>query len=62
MASCAARRAASTPRKAGARPKYARREPEKTALHQLVSEHLEPFLRYTRDNYKRPLPSTFSLG
>jgi len=37
-------------------PLYRRREPEKTALHEIVSENLEPFMQYTRENYKNPLP------
>jgi hypothetical protein len=37
-------------------PLYRRREPEKTALHEIVRENLEPFLQYTRENYKNPLP------
>ena len=40
----------------GARATYARREPDKTVLHQVVSAHLEAFLRWTRDNYNKPLP------
>ena len=40
----------------GARATYARREPEKTVLHQGVRAHLEAFLRWTRDNYNKPLP------
>jgi hypothetical protein len=35
---------------------YRRREPETTALYKIVSENLEPFLRFTRDNYSKPLP------
>ena len=40
----------------GSRATYARREPEKTVLHQGVRAHLEAFLRWTRDNYNKPLP------
>ncbi len=61
MASCAARSAPSAPGKAGARATYARREPEKTVLHQVVSAHLESFLRFARDNYRRPLPRYVEL-
>jgi hypothetical protein len=32
------------------------REPDTTVLYQIVRANLEPFLRYTRDNYRRPLP------
>ena len=39
-----------------ARAKYTRREPEQTLLYQLVNEHLESFLEYTREHYRRPLP------
>ena len=35
---------------------YKRREPQASVLHQLVREHLEPFLAYTREHYKKPLP------
>jgi len=35
---------------------YRRHEPESTILYALVGEHLEPFLRYTREHYARPLP------
>ena len=37
-------------------PPYKRRKPEKTALHEIVRENLEPFLQHTRENYKSPLP------
>ncbi len=62
MASCAARFPASSPNSAGARPRYARREPDKTVLCHLVSAHLESFLRSTRDNDKRPLPRYVELA
>ena len=61
MASCLARSPACAPSGSEPRPKYARREPENTALHQVVSAHLESFLRYTRDSYKRPLPRYVEL-
>jgi hypothetical protein len=35
---------------------YKRREPQGSVLHQLVREHLEPFLAYTREHYRKPLP------
>jgi len=35
---------------------YQRHEPESTALYAIVREHLDPFLRYTREHYARPLP------
>jgi hypothetical protein len=35
---------------------YRRREPETTDLHRVVRENLEAFLRFTRDNYSKPLP------
>ena len=35
---------------------YRRHEPESTVLYALVREHLEPFLRYTREHYARSLP------
>jgi hypothetical protein len=35
---------------------YKRREPETTALHRIVRENTEPFLRYTREHYSKPLP------
>ena len=40
----------------GDRPAYRRHEPETTAVHKIVRENLDPFLRYTRDNYSKPLP------
>jgi len=41
------------PNRSGALPRatWQRREPEKTVLYQVVSAHLESFLRTTRDNY-----------
>ena len=35
---------------------YRRREPESTVLYKLVADNLEPFLRFTREHYKKPLP------
>jgi ribosomal protein S27E len=35
---------------------YKRRDPEKTVLFSIVSQHLEVFLRHTRETYTRPLP------
>ncbi len=35
---------------------YKRREPQSQVLHRLVREHLEPFLEYTRERYRKPLP------
>ena len=35
---------------------YARREPEKTVLYQIVAENLETFLEEAREHYARPLP------
>ena len=35
---------------------YQRHEPEKTVLYQIVSEHLETFLREVHDHYDKPLP------
>ena len=35
---------------------YKRREPESTALCKIVSDNLEPFLRYAREHYRKPLP------
>jgi hypothetical protein len=35
---------------------YARREPENTALHRLVREHLETFLQTERDERGKALP------
>ena len=35
---------------------YRRREPETTDLHRVVRENLDAFLRFTRDNYRKPLP------
>ena len=40
----------------GKRFEYKRREPQATVLHELVREHLEPFLAYTREHYRKPLP------
>jgi hypothetical protein len=31
--------------------------PETTDLHRVVRENLEAFLRFTRDNYSKPLPA-----
>jgi len=49
------------PANAKLRTTYKRREPEKTVLHQVVSAHLESFLRYARDNYRKPLPHYVEL-
>jgi hypothetical protein len=35
---------------------YKRREPETTALHKIVRDNLDPFLRFTREHYSKPLP------
>ena len=35
---------------------YKRREPQASVLHKLVRENLEPFLQYTREHYRKPLP------
>ena len=35
---------------------YKRREPEKTVLFGIVSQHLDAFLRHTRETYARPIP------
>lgn len=35
---------------------YQRRDPESTDLHRLVRDNLEPFLAYTRNTYRKPLP------
>jgi hypothetical protein len=40
----------------GKAPSYKRHEPESTALHEIVRDHLEEFQRFTREHYARPLP------
>ena len=37
-------------------PTYKPRDPPSTILHQVVREHLEDFLSFTRENYAKPLP------
>ena len=48
--------AAAAARAEGQRFEYKRREPQSQVLHRLVREHLEPFLAYTREHYRKPLP------
>ena len=46
----------SAARSEGKRFEYKRREPQASVLHKLVRENLEPFLAYTREHYRKPLP------
>ncbi len=48
--------AAAAARTEGQRFENERREPQSQVLHKLVREHLEPFLAYTREHYRKPLP------
>jgi ribosomal protein S27E len=48
--------AAAAARAEGQRFEYKRREPQGQVLHKMVREHLEPFLAYTREHYRKPLP------
>jgi len=48
--------AAAAARAEGKQFEYKRREPTREVLHILVREHLEPFLAYTREHYRKPLP------
>ena len=38
------------------RKRHERHEPQASVLHKLVRENLEPFLAYTREHYRKPLP------
>jgi hypothetical protein len=46
----------SAARSEGKRFEYRRREPQASVLHKLVRENIEPFLQYTREHYRKPLP------
>jgi hypothetical protein len=37
-------------------PAYAPRRPTETVLYGIVRDHLESFLRWTRETYEKPLP------
>jgi len=38
------------------KPRYQPRDPPSTIVHQVVREHIDEFISYTEENYKKPLP------